>query len=80
VTTLIDGAGPLVVGEGPARTGVTAILPRGRSGVGQPCAAGWYSLNGNGEMTGSTWIEEAGSFNLPVVLSNTHAIGACHRV
>src|SRR5690349_9079957 len=70
VTTLIDG--PSV------RTGVTAILPRGRDGVGQPCAAGWYSLNGNGEMTGTTWIDEVGSFNLPVVLSNTHAIGACH--
>jgi D-aminopeptidase len=70
VTTLIDG--PSV------RTGVSAILPRGRDGVGQPCAAGWYSLNGNGEMTGTTWIDEAGSFNLPVVLSNTHAVGACH--
>src|SRR6476620_6278950 len=70
VTTLIDG--PSV------RTGVTAVLPRGRDGVGQPCAAGWYSLNGNGEMTGTTWIDEAGSFNLPVVLSNTHAVGACH--
>ena len=70
VTTLIGGTS--------VRTGVTAILPRGREGIGQPCAAGWYSLNGNGEMTGTTWIDEAGSFNLPVVLSNTHAIGACH--
>ncbi|RDH79236.1 S58 family peptidase [Mycolicibacterium moriokaense] len=78
VTTLIDGDGPLVVGHGPVRTGVTAILPRGRGGVGKPCTAGWYSLNGNGEMTGTTWIEEAGSFNLPVVLSNTHAVGVCH--
>ncbi len=78
MTTLVEGAGPLVVGVGPVRTGVTAILPRGRAGVGQPCAAGWHSLNGNGEMTGTTWIEEAGSFNLPVVLSNTHAVGACH--
>lgn len=60
------------------RTGVTAILPRGREGVGSPCSAGWYSLNGNGEMTGTTWIEEAGSLNLPVVLSNTHAVGPCH--
>ena len=58
VTTLIGGDGPLVVGTGPVRTGVTASLPRGRDGVGQPCAAGWYSLNGNGEMTGTTWIEE----------------------
>ena len=55
--TLIDGDGPLVVGRGPVRTGVTAILPRGREGVGRPCAAGWYSLNGNGELTGTTWIE-----------------------
>ncbi len=78
VVTLIDGDGPLQVGRGPVRTGVTAILPRGRSGVGQPCAAGWHSLNGNGEMTGTTWIEEAGSFNLPVLLSNTHAVGPCH--
>jgi D-aminopeptidase len=78
VTTLISGDGPLVVGKGPVRTGVTAILPRGRAGVGQPCAAGWFSLNGNGEMTGTTWIDEAGSFNLPILLSNTHAVGACH--
>jgi D-aminopeptidase len=76
--TLIDGDGPLEVGRGPVRTGVTAILPRGRDGVGRACAAGWYSLNGNGELTGTTWIEESGSFNVPVVLSNTHAIGACH--
>jgi L-aminopeptidase/D-esterase-like protein len=76
--TLIDGHGPLEVGKGPVRTGVTAILPRGRGGVGRACAAGWYSLNGNGEMTGTTWIEEAGAFNLPVLLSNTHAVGACH--
>ena len=76
--TLIDGDGPLVVGRGPVRTGVTAILPRGREGVGRPCAAGWYSLNGNGELTGTTWIEESGTFNVPIVLSNTHAVGACH--
>ena len=78
VTTLVAGAGPRVVGSGPVRTGVTAILPRGRDGLGQPCAAGWYSLNGNGEMTGTTWIEESGAFNLPIVVSNTHAVGACH--
>ncbi|WP_329433108.1 P1 family peptidase [Streptomyces sp. NBC_01280] len=67
----------LIEGEG-VRTGVTALLPRGRDGVGAPCAAGWYSLNGNGEMTGTTWIEESGGFHLPVALSNTHAIGAIH--
>jgi L-aminopeptidase/D-esterase-like protein len=77
-TTLIDGDGPLRVGSGPVRTGVTAILPRGRAGVGRPCAAGWYALNGNGELTGTTWIEEVGAFNLPILLSNTHAVGACH--
>jgi L-aminopeptidase/D-esterase-like protein len=76
--TLIDGDGPLLVGSGPVRTGVTAILPRGLEGVGRACAAGWTSLNGNGEMTGTTWIDEAGAINLPVVLSNTHAVGACH--
>jgi len=71
------GTVTLIEGDG-VRTGVTAILPRGRDGVGRPCAAGWHSLNGNGEMTGTTWIEESGAFNLPVVLSNTHAVGACH--
>jgi D-aminopeptidase len=53
-TTLIARDGPLVPGSGPVRTGVSAILPRGRAGVGAACAAGWFSLNGNGEMTGST--------------------------
>lgn len=76
--TLVEGDGPLVVGEGPVRTGVTAILPRGREGVGVPCAAGWYSLNGNGEMTGTTWIEEVGALALPVLVTNTHSVGACH--
>ena len=77
--TLIEGDGPLVVGEGPVRTGVTAILPRGRSGVGVPCAAGWYSLNGNGEMTGTTWIEEVGALSMPIGITNTHSIGAVHE-
>ncbi len=76
--TLVEGHGPLVVGQGPVRTGVTAVLPRGRSGVGVPCAAGWYSLNGNGEMTGTTWIDEVGALAMPVTISNTHAVGACH--
>ncbi|MEV0699516.1 P1 family peptidase [Saccharopolyspora sp. NPDC050389] len=77
--TLIDGDGPLRPGRGPVRTGVTAILPRGRAGVARPCAAGWFSLNGNGEMTGTTWIEETGSLTLPVAITNTHAIGTVHR-
>lgn len=78
VVTLVSGDGELVVGQGPVRTGVTAILPRGRGGVGVPCAAGWWSLNGNGEMTGTTWIEEVGALSTPVTISNTQAIGPCH--
>src|SRR3974377_2379939 len=57
-TTLISGPGKLKVGEGPVRTGVTAILPRGKRSFTDPVFAGWYSLNGNGEMTGTTWVEE----------------------
>ncbi len=77
--TLVEGEGPLVVGAGPVRTGVTALLPRGAEGVGVPCAAGWYSLNGNGEMTGTTWIEEVGALDVPVLITNTHAVGPCHQ-
>src|SRR5947199_8143183 len=55
-TTLISGEGKLEVGRGPVRTGVTAILPRGKQSVNDPVFAGWYTLNGNGEMTGTTWI------------------------
>jgi D-aminopeptidase len=76
--TLKAGEGPLVVGEGPVRTGVTAIFPRGREGVGRPCSAGRFSLNGNGEMTGSAWIDEVGEVALPITISSTHAVGACH--
>ena len=76
--TLVEGDGPLTVGEGPVRTGVTAILPRGREGVGIPCSAARFSLNGNGEMTGSAWIDEVGELSLPITISNTHAVGACH--
>ena len=77
--TLIEGEGPLRTGYGPVRTGVTAILPRGRDGLGLPCAAGWYSLNGNGEMTGTTWIEEWGALESPITMTNTHAVGSSHR-
>ncbi|MEH0826064.1 DmpA family aminopeptidase [Micromonospora sp. CPCC 205714] len=77
--TLIEGAGALTVGVGPVRTGVTVILPRGRAGVGSACAAGTSVLNGNGEMTGAAFIEEAGLLDLPVVLTNSHAVGAGHR-
>jgi len=78
MVTLVEGEGALRVGAGPVRTGVTAILPRGRDGVGDPCAAGWYSLNGNGEMTGTTWIEEVGSLNMPILVTNTHSVGPAH--
>lgn len=77
-TTLTSGQGPLTVGLGPVRTGVTVILPRGREGVGIPCAAGWYSLNGNGEATGTTWIDESGTLSTPVSLTNTHSVGKVH--
>jgi D-aminopeptidase len=77
--TLVSGDGELRQGEGPVRTGVTAILPRGRDGVGQSVAAGTYSFNGNGEMTGTSWIEESGSFNTPILITNTHSVGACHE-
>lgn len=61
------------------RTGVTAVLPLGRDGVGRSCPAGWFSLNGNGEMTGTAWVEESGSLSLPIGITNTHAVGLVHR-
>ena len=73
--TLISGEGPLRVGAGPVRTGVTAILPRGRDRAHVPCAAGFYSLNGNGEMTGVVWIEESGELQTPITITNTHSCG-----
>jgi D-aminopeptidase len=71
--TLIKGEGRLIVGTGPVRTGVTAILPRGKKY--DPCFAGWYTLNGNGEMTGTTWVEESGFLEGPVLITNTHSVG-----
>ena len=75
--TIISGSGPLVVGKGPVRTGVTAILPRGRTS-GDPVMAGWFTLNGNGEMTGTTWVEESGFLGGPVMITNTHSVGVVH--
>ena len=72
-TTLISGEGPLQVSSGPVRTGVTAIHPRGNTN--DPVFAGWYALNGNGEMTGTTWIEESGFLEGPVAVTNTHSVG-----
>ena len=79
MTTLIDGEGPLCVGQGPVRTGATAILPRGRDGDMVPVWAGISALNGNGEMTGSHWIADGGNFYGPIVLTNTHSVGIAHH-
>ncbi len=73
-TTLIEGDGPLVIGKGPIRTGVTAILPLGKNNLG-PVPAAWFPFNGNGEMTGTTWIEESGFLEGPILLTNTISIG-----
>ena len=74
-TTLISGEGKLEVGKGPVRTGVTAILPRGHSSLNDPVYAGFFSLNGNGEMTGTAWVEESGFLEGPIVITNTHSVG-----
>jgi L-aminopeptidase/D-esterase-like protein len=71
--TIVSGDGPLKVGTGPVRTGVTAILPRGKTY--DPVFAAWYALNGNGEMTGTTWVEESGFLEGPVLITNTHSVG-----
>jgi L-aminopeptidase/D-esterase-like protein len=76
-TTIIRGQGKLVRGQGPVRTGVTAILPRGKESDDNVMAA-WFSLNGNGEMTGTTWIEESGYLGGPIMITNTHSVGVVH--
>ena len=73
-TTLISGSGKLVVGQGPVRTGVTIVHPRGRANN-DPVFAAWFTLNGNGEMTGTTWIQESGLLEGPVAITNTHSVG-----
>jgi len=73
-TTIIRGEGPLKVGEGPVRTGVTVVFPRGKVDP-EPVYAGWFSQNGNGEMTGTTWVEESGMLETPVAITNTHSVG-----
>ena len=73
-TTLISGAGRLVVGKGPVRTGVTVVLPRGKANP-DPVFAAWFTLNGNGEMTGTTWVQESGLLEGPVAITNTHSVG-----
>ena len=72
--TVIKGKGTLDVGKGPIRTGVTAILPRGKNST-SPVFGGWFTLNGSGEMTGTTWIEERGVIDGPILITNTHSVG-----
>src|SRR5512133_1688855 len=74
-TTLISGEGKLEVGKGPVRTGVTAILPRGHASLNDPVYAGFFSLNGNGEMTGTAWVDESGFLEGPIIMTNTHSVG-----
>ncbi len=73
-TTVVSGSGPLVVGQGPVRTGVTVVHPRGK-GNPDPVFAAWFALNGNGEMTGTTWVQESGLLEGPVAITNTHSVG-----
>jgi D-aminopeptidase len=74
-TTLVSGEGKLEVGQGPVRTGVTAVIPRGHDSLNDPVYAGTFSLNGNGEMTGTAWVEESGFLEGPVIITNTHSVG-----
>jgi L-aminopeptidase/D-esterase-like protein len=78
--TLIRGEGPLVVGEGPVRTGVTALFPHGRARPNAAAWAGFFSMSGNGEMTGVALIEERGRFDGPITITNTHACGLARDV
>ena len=72
--TIIKGSGKLEVGKGPARTGVTAIFPLGKNSMDRVFAS-WFTLNGNGEMTGTTWIDESGCLGSPILITNTHSVG-----
>ncbi len=72
--TLIEGNGKLLVSKGPVRTGVTVIFPKGKNSMDRVFAA-WYTLNGNGEMTGTTWLEESGCLGSPILITNTHSVG-----
>jgi D-aminopeptidase len=74
-TTLIRGEGPLVVGEGPVRTGVTVVCPRGSADWREPVFAGCHRLNGNGELTGLEWVRESGMLTTPIAITNTHSVG-----
>ena len=72
-STIIIGSGKNEIGKGPVRTGVTAIFPRGKKF--NPVYANWYSLNGNGEMTGTTWVTESGFLETPIMITNTNSVG-----
>ena len=74
-STIISGNGKNIVGRGPVRTGVTAIFPRGKAKKFSPVYANWYSLNGNGEMTGTTWLTESGFLETPIMITNTNSVG-----
>jgi D-aminopeptidase len=74
-STIISGSGKNSVGKGPVRTGVTAIFPRGKAQKFSPVFANWYSLNGNGEMTGTTWVTESGFLETPIMITNTNSVG-----
>lgn len=74
-STMISGKGENIVGKGPIRTGVTAIFPRGKAKKFSPVYANWYSLNGNGEMTGTTWVTESGFLETPIMITNTNSVG-----
>ena len=74
-STIITGKGENTVGNGPVRTGVTAIFPRGKAKKFSPVYANWYSLNGNGEMTGTTWVTESGFLETPIMITNTNSVG-----
>ncbi len=76
--TIIRGSGPVVIGEGPVRTGVTAVWPRGRE-MPDPVYAAWFSLNGDGEMTGTTWVRDSGIMEGPVMITNTLSVGVVHH-
>lgn len=77
-STIVRGSGKLEVGKGPVRTGVTAVVPRGKATDNDPVFAGWFALNGAGEMTGTTWVEESGFLEGPVMITNTHSVGTVH--
>ena len=77
-STIIRGSGPRVIGEGPVRTGVTAVFPRGTD-VPDPVFAAWFSLNGDGEMTGTTWVQDSGILEGPVMITNTLSVGIVHH-